>query len=386
VLIRQRTIGRAAATTVLAIVAVAAWASPAGAVPTIRERQWYLDALHIPAAHAISTGKGVIVGVVDSGIDATQPDLVGQVLPGTAIGAGKSGDGRSDKHGHGTAMGSLIAGKGGGPNRLLGVAPGAKLLPIDYAQENGHTHQSMADAIRWAADHGASVINISETVVLAKAASSQVTAAVRYAMSKDVVVVAGAGNSTAGGDWVTPPATIPGIIAVGGVTQSGEFWASSGHGKELVLAAPAREIVSADVSAAATTGYGIGSGTSASTALVSGVAALIRSKYPDLDAANVVNRLISTAQDKGPKGRDDRFGFGIVDAAAALAPGVPLVKAYPLATSNPDDAPPTTPDSDSAARKLGWIAAGLCSVGAGILVLVGVVFAVIALRRRRRRA
>lgn len=386
--IRQRTLIYGATATAIVLAAVAATATPAGAVPTIRERQWHLDYLHVAQAHAISSGKGVTVGVVDSGVDAGHPDLGGQVLPGTTFVPGETGDGRRDTDGHGTGMAVLIAGRGGGPNTALGIAPGARILPV--VTENGKLngkHLPFANSIRWAVDHGATVLNVSETISLATAASPELKSAVRYAMSKDVVVVIGAGNTTSGAEWVTPPANIPGVVAVGGVMRTGEHWDGSAHGKEIVLTAPAEEIASGSPKAITPSGYALSSGTSDATAIVSGVAALIRSKYPELNAANVVNRLIRTAQDKGAQGRDELYGFGIVDPVAALGPNVPTVDAYPLDTTDPGEVGGKERGDDRTAaqqvrRWLPFVGGAVCLGG---LLLIGVFVAVLVRHRRRRR-
>jgi hypothetical protein len=120
------------------------------------------------------------------------------------------------------------------------------------------------------------------------------------------------------------------VIAVTGLTQSGEFWTGSSRGPQAVLSAPAEEIQALAPVALYPSGYLIGNGTSASSAPVSGVAALVRAHFPKLNAANVINRLIRTADDKGPKGRDDQYGFGVVDPVRALTATVAPVTSNPL--------------------------------------------------------
>ena len=135
-------------------------AAPARA-ETVRGYQWYLDTLRISQAHKLTKGGGVTVAVIDGGVDATHPDLRGQVLPGHGLGGDAAADGRrdSDDIGHGTAMAGLIAGRGGGEDRLLGIAPAAKILPVSTGArfEPGE----LPTAIRWAVAHGADVINLS---------------------------------------------------------------------------------------------------------------------------------------------------------------------------------------------------------------------------------
>ncbi|MER7473946.1 S8 family serine peptidase, partial [Micromonospora sp. NPDC000018] len=266
---------------------------------TVRGLQWYLDFLKIPQAHKITKGKGVTVAVIDSGVDATLPDLRGQILPGKGVGNATAPDGRRDddkEKAHGTAMSGIIASRaGGGAMRHLGIAPEARILPVALGQpfDSG----DVSEGIRWAADAGADVINLS---VGADAPPTPAeVAAVRYALDKDVVLVSSAGNRKQGARGVGSPANIPGVIAVTGLAKGGGYFAESVGGPEAVLAAPMEEIISPRPKSVSHNGYGLGSGTSDAAAITSGVAALVRARYPDLDAANVVNRLIRTARDRG---------------------------------------------------------------------------------------
>jgi type VII secretion-associated serine protease mycosin len=307
----------------LAVLAVLVAAQPAAAA-TRRERQWYLDYLRIDEVHEISTGQGVLVAVIDSGVDASHPDLRGQVVPGLRSDGG-SGDGRADEDGHGTHMAGIIAARNAGRDGVLGVAPGAKILPIKTMEGSGEPSRAAVVAgIRAAADRGAKVINIS----IAGIGSGEEIEAINYALSKDAVVVAGAGNTSRGHQSVMSPANIPGVIAVTGLDQRGSFWSGSAQGPEAVVAAPAEEILNADIPSMSR--YSIGDGTSDASAIVSGVAALIRARYPDLDAANVINRIIRTADDAGPAGRDPQYGFGRINPLRALTASVPEVEKNPL--------------------------------------------------------
>jgi type VII secretion-associated serine protease mycosin len=354
---------------------------------TVRGLQWYLDTLRIPEAHKITKGAGVTVAVVDSGVDVSHPDLKGQVLAGHGIGAGAAADGRMDSAplGHGTGMAGLIAGRGGGVNRELGIAPEAKILPVSVgvdAQEG-----ELSQAIRWAVDAGADVINIS------MGAPGQPTdeelAVARYALEKNVVLVASIGNQAQGDRDVTSPGNVPGIIAVSGLSKDGKFSPGSARGPEVVISAPMDEIISPRPYSASENGYGVASGTSDAAAIVSGVVALVRARYPDLDAANVINRLVRTAADEGASGRDERYGFGAVDPMAALTRDVPGVDANPLLAAAPEapaggDAPG---DDDGPAVEFGVTnrLGAIIQVALCLLVAVGLVVLLIVLNRRSAR-
>ncbi|SHN03004.1 type VII secretion-associated serine protease mycosin [Cryptosporangium aurantiacum] len=328
-------------------------AAPAAA-DTVRDQQWQLSFLQATSAWQYSTGRGVTVAVIDSGVDATHPDLVGQVLPGTDFVDGTT-DGRTDVVGHGTAVAAFIAGRND-EDGVVGLAPRTKILPIRVLDPRNEydSAATIAKAVRWAVDRGVEVINLS----LGSADTAKVLSdAIAYAFSKDVVVVACDGNlSNDRGAKVWHPAREPGVVAVSGVLRTGGFWTGSLQGPETVLAAPSTELTAAGLDH----GYWRVQGTSFGAPMVSATAALIRSRYPDLTAANVVNRLISTADDEGTPGRDSQYGFGIVDPVGALSEPVPAVNRNPLlsspATNQGGSAPsaspaPTVPSADHSAVK-----------------------------------
>ena len=362
------------------VLAALAGAAPAHA-DTVRQQQWHLDALHVPEAQQLTRGDGVIVAVVDSAVDASHPDLAGQVLTGAGFGAGAPANGWSDSAAaeHGTAMAGVIAAKGGGPDHALGIAPGVKILPV--AVPEGTTDSEIAQAIRWAADHNAKVINLS--LAAPGAAAPEEVEAVRYAISRDVVVVAGAGNVDKTGAQVGAPANIPGVVAVSGVGHDAGFWSNSSSGPEVSIAAPAVDILSTAVTARHSSGYELGDGTSDATAIVSGTVALIRAKYPNLNAANVINRLLTTAKDQGPQGRDNLYGYGTVRPLDALTAPVPEV------TNNPLGGPPGASASPTAQANAYNQATGngstgaLLTAGLGVLAVVIVIVVVVALTRRK---
>jgi subtilisin family serine protease len=249
------------------------------------------------------------------------------LLPGTGFGTASGTDGTRDNDGHGTAMATLIAGRGvdGG---ALGVAPGARILPVSVGADGAKfSTAAVSEGVTWAVDHGADVVNLSLTSLATL--TPDLLRAINYALDHDVVVIAGTGNE--GEEHIGAPANIRGVIAVSGTVNGNGPWPESNTGPEAVLAAPAQGIVTAMPLTVQSTGYAGIDGTSAATALVSGAAALVRARYPDLDAGNVVNRLIVTATDLMAPGRDSQTGFGLVNPVAALTADVPPVERNPLA-------------------------------------------------------
>ena len=323
----------------------ALWQPGTAAAQTIRGLSWYLDAMHVEDAHKITKGANVVVAVVDTGVDSSHPDLQGQVLKGGVVGDADKvdphGDGREDNDGHGTGMASLIAGKGEDVNSVLGVAPEAKILPVRIAQTSDGAFEpsDVYEGVRWAIDHGAHVVNMSlggEPTTDAPWKKELI----EYAETHDVVLIAAAGNTGDGDKQVAEPAAIPGVVAVSGVKRDGTFWEGSASGPEVVVSAPADNLPMAAPRDLVKTGYVLADGTSGATALVSGVAALIRSAFPDLSAHDVVNRLIQTVEDRGEPGRDPQYGYGVVDARAALEGDVARVDHNPLISPEPSSPAP----------------------------------------------
>ncbi|MEW2383273.1 S8 family serine peptidase [Micromonospora sp. NPDC047707] len=338
----------------------------------IRADQWHLQFLNIAAAHRFSLGAGVTVAVPDTGVDS-HPDLHRNLLPGFNALFRDSGDGRSDGHGHGTGMGGVIAAHGQGGNRgALGIAPQAKILPIiSSSAENLGDPEDLAIAVEMAISHGVQVISVSST----GSTNHRLTQAIKQALASDIVVVAGVGNRPVI-QHVSYPATEPGVLAVGGVDRAGNHAALSVTGPEVDITAPAVEIYSTSTKGS----YRRGTGTSGATAIVAGAAALIRARHPNLAASEVVHRLTATAVDKGPPGRDDQYGYGVIDIVAALTADVPplgfesATAAAPAA--RPTDAEAERSDSDRAATTRGLVTLG-------VIVAAGGAWAFIARRRRR---
>lgn len=369
-----------------------------GAAPayadSIRSSQWQLRALNADDAWEESTGDGVTVAVIDSGVDADHPDLRGKVVPGLDLVDGGGGDGRTDVLGHGTSVASFIAGRGDDRRGVVGLAYDAKILPVRVLnpQNRYESADVLARAIRYAVDKGAQVVNLS----LGSATTTpEVTEALRYAFTKDVVVVSCAGNVSGDqGSAVWHPAREPGVIAVTGVNRNGAFWSGSLRGSQATLAAPAVSLTGAYPGGQ----YWQVEGTSFAAPLVSASAALVRSRFPDMTAGDVVNRLIRTAKDRGPPGRDPLYGFGEVEPSDAMSADVAHVRSNPLLPSGQvssdgtgragavKSAPPKDGTADAAApageerSTLPWVIVGLA---AAVMIGVGSLALLISARRRQ---
>ena len=301
---------------------------PGAAVQVRADEQAQLKSINAPAAWRVSQGRGVTVGVLDTGVDASAADLSGSVSTGPDYTQGANPPGYQPPHLHGTFIASLIAGHGNGPGRadgVIGVAPAARVLSVRVIlddQEPGvgpyNTNPRFANAIgrgiRYAASHGAAVINMSLGSVQP---TSAMQAALAYAVSRGVVVVASAGNSGAPGQAYTPysyPASFAGVLSVAAVDQTGARATFSDRNSSVVLSAPGVEVIGAGPGGT----YLQASGTSPAAAFVTGVAALIRSAYPRLSPAQVEQAMISSAARRPAAGYSPATGFGEVNAAAAL--------------------------------------------------------------------
>jgi type VII secretion-associated serine protease mycosin len=365
--------------------------APVASADSIRDQQWPLRVFDAERVWSTSQGQGVTVAVVDSGVDASHPDLTGQVLPGRDF-SRDSSDPHQDDDGHGTGMASLIAGHGHGPNNasgVMGLAPKSKILPVK-ASEGENMDSTWPAGVRYAVDQGAKVINLSFNDGGAYPGSKGAKA-IAYAQEHDVVVVAGAGNDGAG---VNYPAALPGVVAVTAVDESLTFWDNSNSGKGVTLAAPGAGILSADPTRSG--GYAEASGTSDATAYVSAIAALVRSKYPDLTAGQVINRLIKSAsflENKVNEVPDRQYGYGIARPGSALTMDIPagpkegpLAQAPSSTSTNSGNASEDNDSTTNQAKKRKKSSSGGILVIAGIAAVVvigGIVFAVIRGRRNR---
>jgi len=300
---------------------------------SIRDREYWLDDYGIRSAWDVTRGAGQTIAIIDTGVAASHQDLTGAVVGGADFSGQGSSNGQtpvgSGDSSHGTMVASLAAGRGRGTSGVIGAAPAASLLAISIGFEDGGSATSddqIADAVRWAVDNGADVINMSLTRNTLEWPESWDDAFL-YAMEKDVVVVAAAGNRGSGTTQVGAPATMPGVLTVGGVDRAGAAsWDASAQGISIGVSAPSEQLVGAVPGG----GYVLWDGTSGATPLIAGIAALVRAAHPDLDAANVIQRIIATSRDAGASGADPIYGYGLVDAAAAVSATVPAVTANPM--------------------------------------------------------
>lgn len=346
----------ATAVIVLALVACSLvtglFTAPAAQADEWRDKQYWLAEYGITKAWEVSKGAGVKVAVIDSGVDAKHPDLKGVVAGGYDASASGQPDGQKGvgaKTEHGTLVATMLAGRGHqpadatatatptpGPEALppagiVGVAPEAQILSVSTwlgsPNPSGKSDQDqIPEAVRWAVDNGAKVINISLGSTTPQWPQSW-DAAFLYAEQKDVVIVAAAGNRVGGNIQVGAPATIPGVLTVAGLDRKATASVdASSQGISIGVAAPAENLLGGVPGG----GYAEWAGTSGAAPIVAGVAALIRSKWPAMSAKQVINRIVSTAKDAGAPGKDPLYGFGVLNAEAALKDDVPEVAVNPL--------------------------------------------------------
>lgn len=329
---------------------------PAAALGTndpYRAQQWSLDDLRVEEAWEVDRGRDAIVAVIDTGVDLEHPDLRDRILrdtDGEVLGLDLVADDPSDQHGHGTLVAGIVAATADNGQGIAGVAPRARIMPIRVLDEDGAGRASHVDtAIRWAADHGADVINLSLESLSDDDGRNQgpgvSASAVDYAWERGVVVVVASGNSGAvASDY---PDDTPALI-VGASDRDGDPAAFSDHGGGGGVLAPGVGIVSTWCQARDGSGcdggthtYGIAEGTSFAAPHVAGVAALLASAGHD--AQEIVTRIRATAVG----GTDERPGR--VDAAAALRADRASLEAQQTEARGGDDgtAVPASPQATS---------------------------------------
>ncbi|MFJ6946086.1 S8 family serine peptidase [Streptomyces wuyuanensis] len=410
--------GRAARRALTFTVALAGACATAlmGAVPVavaadMRSKQWYLDAMHAEEIWKKTTGEGITVAVIDTGVNSSTPSLKGKVLKGLDT-TGVKGEATDDYTGHGTTMAELIAGSGEGGG-LKGLAPGAKILPLRVSNTKLQNKESVnahdeRDAIRAAADSDAQIISMSFG---SEFMTQENIEAVKYAESKGKLFLAAVGNSAKKGNKPSYPANYPEVAGVAATDRNGRVAEYSQHGDFVDIAAPGNDIPYWCDSSFTRYCDGDG-GTSAANAIASASAALIWSAHPDWTANQVLRVMFeSAARPEGSKEGtlSNYLGHGIVRPNAHITRGLgkpgdanlsPLTNkrtsgAAPAGSTAPSSpaasqAPEDKPVSDAAVAGAGKKTAdggnrtGFILGGAAVVVvLAGAVFVVV---RRRRTA
>jgi subtilisin family serine protease len=421
-----------------AATAVALPAAAAAPPAVTRSSQWWLSSLRVPAASraAPEAGKGVTVAVLSTGVDAKHQDLAGTVIGGPDFSKTGRAPGGSYWGAEGTAVASLIAGHGhgsGGSAGITGVAPGAKILSLQVTLEyddplnsaaaiTGNLPAAIAAGIRYAVGHGATVIALPldpGTLGAAPAGdpaaggSAAERAAVSFALARNVILVAPAGDNGAATDSVNYPAAYPGVIAVGATSRTGELAPFTNTGSYVALTAPGSGTtpgqalsggMTADPAAgllvaAPDGGYEPLASSDMSAALTAGVAALIRSRYPWLTVAEVT-QAIEHGATPPPGAAGNRvaagWGHGALDAGAALTSAAAIAAAHPAPAppatqpTAPAVAPATTGTTHRAAAGQsdpgGLLRSLVVDLAVAAGVLIACLVAAITLTRLRRRA
>ncbi|WP_098895475.1 S8 family serine peptidase [Streptomyces sp. t99] len=323
-------------------------AQPAAA--DTQSKQWYLASMQAEDMWKVTTGEGVKVAVVDTGVNPSTPSLRGQVLKGVDV-TGAPGDETDDYHGHGTTMAELIAGTGNGGG-LKGLAPGVEIIPVrmsdaDFMAKRNTVIGDMKKAIRAAADSDARIINVS----MADDFSNREThEAVKYAESKGKLVIAGVGNEGHRENWRQYPAAYPEVVGVASADRAGKVSYYSQHAGTVDVASPGSDIPSWCDNSFKSYCDGDG-GTSAATAVTSASAALVWSLHPDWTANQVLNVLLDTASRDWKDGvRSKYLGHGLIRPSMNVLkgkgdPGAPDIS--PLTKEKTTDAAKSSEPSAS---------------------------------------
>ena len=412
------TTGLAAALTVLGVLgfapAVAVAFPRAGHGETVRDQEWWLVGLRVTQAWQMSEGSGITVAVLGTGVDASYPGLAGAVITGPDYTGSGRGPGSPYWGVEGTAVAGIIAAHEPGWG-LVGVAPAAKILSVRVTLEfndplasdqaiSRRLPDAIADGIRYAADHGARIIDLpldpgtlgltSRGDPAAAGGSPAERAAIAYALSKGIVLVAPAGDDGQGPGIVNYPAAYPGIIAVGAVDRTGHLASFSSKRSYASLTAPGVSLVAA----APPDGYGTISSTSTASGIVAGVAALVLSRFPHLTAAQVTQALIeSAAATAGGTGLPPRSATGAgdgtvdairaVDMAAIITSATQPHQAAPAAAApKPARHPAAAPHRPAASATAGSVLRDAVAAVCVLIIVLVVALLVVRFRRNRREA
>jgi membrane-anchored mycosin MYCP len=337
---------------------------------------WAQQALSFSSVWGKTQGAGVTVAVIDSGVDAN-PQFGNRVTTGPDLSGGSfEAPNGADCVGHGTAVASIIAAAPQIGVTFSGVAPRAGILSIKVANaETGISNAAIVTAITDAVELGASVINLS----LDAANTPALRAAIQLAEDNNVVVVAAAGNdSDTTGQGPFYPAAYPGVLSVGAIQQDGSLAPISDTKTPVTVTAPGIDVTSAFPGTFPDAYSADDSGTSFATAFVSGVVALVRSAYPNLSAAQVVDRIAATADGTAGPGT----GHGLVNPVQAVTAVLPEIGPEPGPTANHVPVTRAAP-ADARPRTIA-LAIAAAALAAGLLALATVIVIPAARRRRQQ--
>ena len=377
-----------AAATALALLSPAAAAGARTAEAGIRkEQRWVFDALNIERAWESTKGAGITVALLDSRVRPSLKELKGRVIEGPDLSGFFYGDLESPVGEHGTQMASLIAGSGE-DGALSGVAPEARILSIPVAVDldgnmilpGGGADAELARAIRYAVNNGASVIVVPGGRYGAQRVAGD---AVAYALARGVPVVAAVGDDgdteasrEQGTSYWRFPAGYSGVIGVGAVDREGKAASFTSDNMSVLVSAPGVDVPVAKAEG----GYGRVTSTDAAAALVGGVVALIRARYPALRPELISQALTSSTRRRPAAGYDERLGFGVVDARAAMdraaelvghRASMPVEDGHRFGDRPPMDAPPRPgPDPFRMWAYGTGVALGLAAFTGGVIVLM----------------
>ena len=278
--------------------------------------QWHLPKVDAPTAWDTTTGSAsVTIAVVDSGVQANHPDLAGRVLAGYDF-VNNDAD-ASDDYGHGTGVAGVAAATGNDAIGTAGAAWNVAILPVKTMNSSGSgAYSAIASGITYSADRGAKIINLSLGGTLS---STTLKSAVSYAWNKGSVLIAAAGNN--GSSTAVYPAAYPNVVAVSATTPSDTLASFSSYGSFVDLSAPGQDITMPWINS----GYVTISGTSFSSPLTAGVAALALSRNPALSNAQIASLLTANTDDIGAVGYDTFFGAGRLNAAKVVAAAAPVI-------------------------------------------------------------
>ena len=277
--------------------------------------------IEAPDAWALARGSGwVRVAVMDTGVSKTHPDLIDHLLPGRSFVTANPDDWDDGTSSHGTSVASIIGAATDNEIGMAGVSCGAGIMPVRIFNQFGiGSGTQFAAGLQWAADQGAVVVNMS----LGYPTIAQVMRdALAYAQALDVFMVASTGNTP--GQPVQFPGACPETLAVTATNNRDLFWNNSTTGPQVSISAPGVDVLGAWSTPSEPASYRLQNGTSMAVPHVVGVVAMVRAVNPALTAEQVGWVISTTCEDLGPPGWDSQFGYGRLNAAAAVATAIAL--------------------------------------------------------------